>query len=72
MSLICKADSKCVFLHTECRNKGRVVSVCFFAYFIFIFTEVNIFPWYFESKLLILHDLFFSQELEEPMHMQIH
>lgn len=30
----------------------------FFAYFIVIFTEANIFPRYFVSKLLILQDLF--------------
>lgn len=54
-------QSNVLFLHTGCKNKGHVFSFClFFAYFIVIFTEVNIFSWYFESKMLILQDFFFA------------
>lgn len=77
VTCICKANSMLLFLHTDCKNKGHVLFFFSVAFFIVISTEVNIFPWYFVSKLLILQDLFyfilfFSQEPEQPKHMQIH
>lgn len=77
VTCICKANSMLLF----CILTARIKAMCFFFFLLHISlsfpTEVNIFPWYFVSKLLILRDLFilfyfFPQEPEQPKHMQIH